>query len=155
MNLYVKSIFHQLQVANESLLELMGQIDVNLLDEKTDENKRTIRELLAHIVVIYAADYYIMEGSTQEEMNDFYKNHIPYSIEEMRLELDRNFNFLREQVSTFSEQDLTELKTSWWGVTYSRFEWLVEIVAHIYHHRAQLHTMLIEIGTHPQVRLFE
>lgn len=32
---------------------------------------------------------------------------------------------------------------SYWEVTYSRYEWLLEIVAHIYHHRGQLHAILV------------
>ncbi|WP_193767096.1 hypothetical protein [Lysinibacillus parviboronicapiens] len=32
----------------------------------------------------------------------------------------------------FTEVELQEEVTSFWGVTYSRYEWLLEIAAHIY-----------------------
>ena len=42
------------------------------------------------------------------------------------------------------------------GVTYSRYEWSLEIVAHLYHHRGQLHAMLVHCnGKDPKVPLFE
>ncbi|MDX8367074.1 hypothetical protein SLH52_17980 [Cytobacillus sp. IB215665] len=46
--------------------------------------------------------------------------------------------------------------TSYWGVTYTRFDWLLEIVAHLYHHRGQLHATLVHYYKQdPNILLFE
>ncbi|WP_234007866.1 hypothetical protein [Lysinibacillus sp. FJAT-14745] len=56
----------------------------------------------------------------------------------------------------YTEVDLQDKLTSHWGVTYSRYEWLLEILAHVYHHRGQLHAMLVHCcGIDQKVPLFE
>lgn len=43
----------------------------------------------------------------------------------------------------FYEEELHMEMTSYWGTTYSWYEWLIEITTHLYHHRGQLHSMLV------------
>ena len=56
----------------------------------------------------------------------------------------------------FNEEELHQEMTSYWGTTYSRYEWLLEIIAHLYHHRGQLHSILVHCyGMDLNVQLFE
>ena len=75
----------------------------------------------------------------------------------MREELIHNFSLLKEEVLELTGDMLSLESTSYWGVTYTKFEWLVEIVfAHLYHHRGQLQAMLVHCyDMDPRVPMFE
>ena len=75
---------------------------------------------------------------------------------EIKEALLSNYTFMEERFMEFSKEELHEEMTSYWGTTYSRFEWLLEIVAHLYHHRGQLHSILVHCyGMDLKVQLFE
>ena len=74
----------------------------------------------------------------------------------MKEALLSNFALLENRYLDYTEEELMQTTTSYWGVSYTRFEWLVEISSHLYHHRGQLHAMLIHcVGKDPNVALFE
>ncbi|WP_228116970.1 hypothetical protein [Priestia megaterium] len=75
-------------------------------------------------------------------MNDFYLQHPAYTKLELKAALVEGFNQLKAVYSSFDEQKLFSLQTSYWGCTYTCFEWLLEIQSHLYHHRAELYTLL-------------
>ncbi|MBD8842007.1 MULTISPECIES: hypothetical protein [Paenibacillus] len=55
-----------------------------------------------------------------------------------------------------TEDELLREKTVFWGGVHSRFEWLLDTQAHFYHHRGQLHAMLVHVlKREPNVQLFE
>ncbi|MGQ4667830.1 hypothetical protein ACUIJN_18725 [Metabacillus halosaccharovorans] len=56
----------------------------------------------------------------------------------------------------YTEAELQQRITSFWGVTYTRYEWLLEILATLYHHRGQLHAVLVHYyGKDPRIPMFE
>lgn len=143
MNSYCQSTLHQMEVAVTSIIEIMDCLTDEDLTIRPTPSKHSIGELISHISLICRADYLIAGGACQEEMDAYYEGKTIQNLREMREELTYNFNSLREEVSGLSEDMLTVETTSHWGVTYTTFEWLVEIVAHLYHHRGQLHAMLV------------
>ncbi|MFE8699223.1 DinB family protein [Cytobacillus sp. FJAT-54145] len=155
MKEYVKAVLHQLEVANDSILKIIDTINEVEIDEEILEKKRTVRQILSHIALIYKADFFIMSGASKVEMDRFYESSTPHSLLEIKEALVENFQFLYTNISRFSEEDFLTPMTSWWGVTYTKYEWLIEIVGHVYHHRGQLHTILIAKGHEIKVPLFE
>ncbi|WP_340015091.1 hypothetical protein [Paenibacillus sp. FSL K6-1318] len=54
------------------------------------------------------------------------------------------------------EDELLRETTAFLGGVHSRFEWLLDTQAHFYHHRCQLHAMLVHVlKREPNVKLFE
>jgi uncharacterized damage-inducible protein DinB len=156
MNSYCRYVFHQIRVAVKSIVEVVDCLEENDLQQRPTTTKQSIGELLGHIATICRADYYIAEGANQKEMAAFYSSVSLDSKEEIKEELLNNYTFLQEQFMRFNEEQLHEEMTSYWGTTYSRYEWLLEIVTHLYHHRGQLHSMLIHgCGVDLKVQLFE
>ncbi|MCR8849758.1 DinB family protein [Rossellomorea sp. SC111] len=156
MNVYCQSTLHQIEVAVESIIEIMGQLKEEDLTKRPTSSKHSIGELLSHISLICKADDLIAGGAGQEEMASFYSSKSMRTLAVMRNELRQNFHYLKERVSALTEERLIEETTSYWGVTYTRFEWLVEVTAHLYHHRGQLHAMLVHCyDIDPQVPMFE
>ena len=112
-------------------------------------------DLFRHIAVICRADHLISCEATIDEMSEFYKHNEPITLSEIRSRLGDNFQHLKKVYADYTQEELVEIKTSYWGVSYSRYEWILEIVAHVYHHRGQLHSMLAQNVREPLVTLFE
>jgi uncharacterized damage-inducible protein DinB len=140
--MYIASIFHQLEVAIRSLHHLLDYIDEEDLCIRPTENKHSVGELLTHIVLICKADAHIADGASETFMTTFHSQYKLTSINDFKQHLQTNFHDLQQQYMHLSETQLQQLTTSYWGVTYSKYEWLLEILVHIYHHRGQLHAIL-------------
>jgi uncharacterized damage-inducible protein DinB len=143
MNMYCQSAFHQLEIVIASISEMVGQLSEKDLDLRPTEGKYSIGELLEHIATIPAADGHITEGASKEQMERYYETVAMNTKEEIMDRLFENFSQLKAQFENYTEEHLYTETTSWWGVTNARFEWLIQIVAHMYHHRGQLHAMLV------------
>ncbi|WHY73858.1 DinB family protein [Fictibacillus enclensis] len=151
----IKPILHQLEIANRSILNLIDSMEASDLDISLGENKRNVKDLLTHISMIYKADVFIMNEAGQKEMEKFYSKHNPKTPREIKELLISHFEYLKDSIRHYREEDWLVVTTSWWGVSYSRYEWMLEILAHIYHHRGQLHTALSMNGKDLAVPLFE
>lgn len=143
MNNYCSIGLHQIEIAISSILKIIEQLDEKELDQRPTNGKYSIRELISHISLICKADYFISMGKSIEEMSMYYEIATQTTLENMKSELLNNFAFLQDEVTKLDEGELFEKKTSYWGVTYTRYEWLLEILAHLYHHRGQLHAILV------------
>ncbi len=156
MNIYCLSAFHQLEVVIASISEIVGQLDEEDLTYRPTPNKHSVGELLQHLAAIPAADGHILEEASEEEMNNFYQSLSFQTTDEILEVMFQHFSHLKAQFENYTEEHLYTETTSWWGVTYTRFEWLLEIIAHMYHHRGQLHSMLVHTyKKDPGVLLFE
>ncbi|MCA1012442.1 DinB family protein [Halobacillus halophilus] len=156
MNMYCQSAFHQLEVVIASISEIAGQLTEEELALRPTEEKYSIGELLEHLSIIPAADGKIAESASEEEMNALYQSYSLQSKEEILERLFDHFSQLKTQYENYTEEDLHTETVSWWGVTYTRYEWLLQIVAHMYHHRGQLHAMLVHsYRKDPEILLFE
>ncbi len=155
MNNYLSSVFHQIKVAIDSVIGILNQLSEADLQSKPIPDKRSYLELLAHISLICKADLLILNGASITEMNAYYEKNTPETIEEIKKNLIVNYNELVKEFSCYSEEDLFEHKESYWGVKYTRFEWLLEILSHLYHHRSQLHSYISIDLKQIKVQLFE
>jgi uncharacterized damage-inducible protein DinB len=154
-NIFVQATLHQLKIAVTSLDAILDELQEGDIDIQPVSTKRSLREVLAHACVLLKADCFIMNEATEAEMTLFYERNNPTTLEEMKVMLQENIEYVSLLFSSYSEAELLESKTSYWGVSYSRYEWLVEIVAHFYHHRGQIYQMIVEHISDPGVRLFE
>ena len=156
MNHYCDSALNQIKIALDSVLTIMEQLTEEELSVRSSSEKRSIQEQLEHLVTICKADLLIANGYGQEEMNEFYSSVKFKSLADIKRAALENFAYLSAAYKAYTENQLEEQVTSYWGVTYTRFEWLLEIVAHVYHHRGQLHAQLVYgMGKELKMSLFE
>ncbi|KAA0965052.1 DinB family protein [Sporosarcina sp. ANT_H38] len=156
MNSYCRYALHQIRVAIDSLVELVDCLEERDLQQRSTANKRSVGELLEHIATVCRADYYIANGANREEMAAFYSTVSLTSKAEIKEALMSNYVFLQGRFMEFNDVELHMEMTSYWGATYSRYEWLLEVMTHLYHHRGQLHTILVHCyGMDLKVQLFE
>lgn len=155
MNPYLISLFHQLNIVVNSIVAITEHLNERELDVRPVEGRRSIRELLTHIALICKADLLILNEATLQEMDHYYNENSPQTLAEIREILVRNYTDLIEEFSKYSEKELHITKKSYWGVTYTRYEWLLEILCHLNHHRGQLHTLITQNLKELNVALFE
>lgn len=153
MNTYLQNTFHQIQFTINSIKGLIEILDESDFQIAPIKGKRTVGELVSHIAILCKADLQIIEQATIEEMDAFYERYTVNSKKEMLQQLNEGY----EELVWFYENltDTFNRATSYWGTTYSYFEWLLEVLAHLNHHRAQLHLYIILLGKNPDVLLFE
>lgn len=156
MNPYCETALHQIEVAVNTIIAITGELKEIDLQFRPTSNKHSIGELLEHLAVICEADWRISLEATSEEMSQFYSKNSYKNIDSITENLQKNYQRLREHYLNLSEEQLLTKTSAYWGLTYTRYEWLLQIVAHLYHHRGQLHAMLVHCyELDPQVMLFE
>ncbi|MBO1579395.1 DinB family protein [Bacillus sp. XF8] len=153
--MFVQAALHQLTVAVDTSIEMLNQLTELDLQSKPLQNKRSLFEMCAHLSLICHADLLILNEATQEELHTFYLEHTPETIVQMQQTMLQGYNLLSKTFLSYSNDKLAEITTAYWGISYSRFEWLLEIVAHFYHHRGQIYILLVEHSKDPKISLFE
>lgn len=147
---------HQIEIAVETIIQIIETLTEDDVQKRPTADKHSIGELLEHLAVICEADRRIAKEAKQTEMEEFYTGVSYKTLASIKAGLLTNFKALKNEYLTLSEEELKEETTSYWGVTYTRYEWLLEILAHIYHHRGQLHAMLVHCYQQdPNILLFE
>ncbi|MEH6938544.1 DinB family protein [Bacillus sp. JJ664] len=153
--MYVESVIHQITYSVDSVIQIIDCLSEEDLHYRPVENKKSIGELIQHLCELMAADMLISNGATKIEMETFYESVKCHSIVELKALLLRGREQLINTYRLYNEEDLMQKKSSYWGVEYTRFEWLLEILVHFTHHRAQLHTLVVLKNSDMQVSLFE
>ncbi|RZT15530.1 DinB family protein [Fictibacillus sp. BK138] len=150
-----ESALHQLKIAVRSVMELCEQLPEEKIDLSPIQGMRSLRELLSHLSILMKADLLILRGASSEEMGVFYGSSEPETIAEMRAALVEGYRLLLYEFKDNSFEQLEEKVTSYWGITYSRFEWLLQILSHFCHHRGQVHILTREHIKSIDIKLFE
>lgn len=157
MNIYCQGIFKQMDIAVDSVIKLINTLSDEDLSIRPTAEKMSIGELLAHLSVLCKADFLIGKGVSEEEIDLFYEEAEPApNLDAIAQALLQHYNFLKEGIAQLDESELLQQTTAFWGGTHSRYEWLLDTQAHFYHHRGQLHAMLVHVlKREPNVQLFE
>jgi uncharacterized damage-inducible protein DinB len=157
MNVYCKGIFKEMDLAVNSIIELIETLSDEDLNIRPTEGKWSIGELLSHISVLCKADYLIGAGGSEEELDRFYEEAEPEANRKAIADaLIINYTYLKNGIAGLLEEELLQETTSFFGVVHSRYEWLLDTQAHLFHHRGQLHSMIVHVlKQEPNVQLFE
>ncbi|QPC45901.1 DinB family protein [Mangrovibacillus cuniculi] len=154
INLYLDAAFKQVEYCIATIGKMIESISVDQLEYRPLEGKRSLKELLSHLVIIGEADCLIAKGYSGEQMMVFYKGKQINSKAEMIKELERFIKYLKDYFYSLEEEELAEEFTTYWGEVYSRYEWFTQIIAHLHHHRAQVFDMMVQLGIEAEVTLF-
>lgn len=157
MNLYCQGMFNQMDMAIRSVLDIIETLHDDDLHIRPTPDKMSIGELLAHMSVLCEADFRIGAGASEEEMDRFYLDSEPaMNKQAIAHSLSLHYDMLRQGIEALTDKELLTTTTAYWGGVHSRYEWLLDTQAHFYHHRGQLHAMLVHVlRKDPKVRLFE
>jgi len=153
--MYVESVIHQLSFSVDTVIQIIDCLSDDDLHDRPMANKRSIGEVVQHLCELIVADLFISNSATKKEMDTFYESVKCHTIVELKALLLRGREQLIYTYNLYNEEELMQKKTSYWGVEYTRFEWLLEILVHFTHHRAQLHTLVVLKNGDMRVSLFE
>ncbi|MDO3411095.1 DinB family protein [Saccharibacillus sp. CPCC 101409] len=154
---YCQNVYVQLDVAIESLIGILRSLNEDDLTARPTEGKMSVGELLAHISMLCEADFRIGSGASQAEMEQFYSAAQPeLALPDIERALRHHYAASKQAAERLTEEEWNAPSVSYWGTSYTRFGWLLETLAHLYHHRGQLHAMLVHaLRKDPRVPLFE
>jgi len=153
--MYVESVIHQISFSVDSAIQIIDCLSDGDLHDRPLAHKRSIGELVQHLCELMAADLLISNGATKIEMETFYESVKCHSIIDLKALLLRGRDQLINTYSLYNEEELIQKKSSYWGVEYTKFEWLLEILVHFTHHRAQLYNLVVLKNGDLRVSLFE
>ncbi|QWU44854.1 MULTISPECIES: DinB family protein [Bacillus] len=153
--MFVPSALNQVKIAIDTSIQILSQYTESDLKIKPIESKRSLFEMYKHLSLICHADLLILNGITEKELHTFYIEQTPETITQMQQTMIQGYDLLSKTFLSYSNEELAEIMTAYWGISYSRFEWLLEIVAHFYHHRGQIHILLCEHVKDPNIPLFQ
>jgi uncharacterized damage-inducible protein DinB len=132
---------------NGSLEELFAQIQPDQLDWRPHENMRTVMELANHLAQVPSVDLKIMQGGTEAEVRALEASLRRSSPAELIHVWRSGVGAVAEFYDGLTaEQFSTQVGTAFYGHAMPLSEWLLEIITHGYHHRAQLFTYLKMLG---------
>lgn len=151
-------IFKQIQFQVESIKCLANKVDIFMLEQEIYPGGRTCFELLTHIALIPEADVMLIKGASEAEMHDYYhywqKEVTSIEVFEARLEL--SMNILMDFYNQLEEDELLETKMTYWQTRQTYLDWLLVILTHLTHHRAELHSAIKQFGEDTEtIQLFE
>ncbi|NGP44787.1 DinB family protein [Bacillaceae bacterium SIJ1] len=152
----INETMHQLDVVVETILKLMEKLDETHAETRPTSGKFSIGELCAHLSLIPEADWRIANEASEEEMALFYEKASPQTIKEAHHTLQCSFEYLKKDIASLLVEEWAQETTSFWGVTYTKFSWLLEILTHLHHHRGQLHALMVHVlAIDPEIPMFE
>lgn len=138
MNLFIR----QMSFVEKSILELFTAVDTTCWKDNNGSNCRSIFELCQHIANIPKADLMLARSISHQEIDSYYQQHEFQTMEEMKSYFIVHMAALNSYMVHMDEVERQRLSISYWGAKYTQEEWILEILLHLVHHRAQLHFSL-------------
>jgi uncharacterized damage-inducible protein DinB len=128
---------------------LIRMVKPEHLDYRPFPEMRSLLELLNHLAQIPAIDLLILRGAAEGEVQKAEQAWFRNTPDEAADALRQGSLALREYIDKLSlDQFENESGTAFYGRTQTNAKWLLEIVTHLYHHRAQLH-MYLKLNGYP------
>lgn len=138
-----KDLFAELEALRRSLAKLLPEMPPHAEDWRPHEQVRTAWELANHLVQIPAVDTAIAQEKAQPEIQQLERELIATTVDGLLAVWDRGVADATAYFGDLSPAAFeTQETTAFYGHRMAQKAWLLEIVTHTYHHRAQLFTYL-------------
>jgi uncharacterized damage-inducible protein DinB len=134
---------------------LLKKTEPSMYDFRPADNMRSFLELANHLVQIPHIDLAILQEKSEKDIRELEKKLSAENVAELTHVLDEGYHLLKSYFLSLSEEDFLnkETKAFYAEKGMSQAKWLVEIVTHAFHHRAQLFTYLKQ--TKHEVNMFD
>lgn len=142
-------LLHELEHGVRTTKGLVSRITPEQWDYRPKENMRTLLELTHHLVMLPATDLAILQEKQGPEFEKIEGDIKPVTDPERLGELmQQSYEALRQYMLSLSEEDFLHKATKpfYADISNVQVKWLIEIVTHLFHHRAQLFNYLKELG---------
>jgi uncharacterized damage-inducible protein DinB len=144
--MHQQNLVKGLQQLSGSLEELFSQIQTDTT-WRPRENMRTLLELANHLAQIPALDLAILQGSSEPAVRAMESTLTVLDPSELIHTWHLGLARVTEYFNGLTEEEFEQkVSTAFYGHKATQAEWLLEIITHTYHHRAQLFTYLKLLG---------
>lgn len=139
----------ELELAVRTSENLIKRIKADEWGYQPRENMRTLQQLVHHLVALPATDLAILQEKSQPDVAGI-ENRLAdvTDAEQLAEQLRSNYETLRQYFVSLSEDELLQKSTQAFYLEHGtvQIKWLIEIVTHLFHHRAQLYNYLKQLG---------
>ncbi|SFD75672.1 DinB family protein [Fictibacillus sp. FJAT-27399] len=142
-------LLEELELIVRTSTNLIGKISPNHLDYRPRENMRSLHELVLHLVSVPSTDLLILQEKSEEEVRELESevasDHEP---EQWIVRMKNGLQDVRSYMEQMPDEEFLQKKTKPFYLDHGTVQakWLIEIVTHAQHHRAQLFNYLKEQG---------
>lgn len=150
-----ETLLEEFYIVVRTTNNLLKKADPSVYDFRPADNMRSFLELANHLVQIPHIDLAILQEKSEKEIRELEKKLSAENVAELTHVLDEGYHLLKSYFLSLSEEDFLnkETKAFYAEKGMSQAKWLVEIVTHAFHHRAQLFTYLKQ--TKHEVNMFD
>jgi len=132
-------LLDELEWISGNCCRLLGMAKPEHMDWRPQEGMRTLAEVANHLAQIPSVDLRIMKGDSEQEIKDLEQSLMRQQPQQWCEELRGGVITLRHFIETLSLDDYENGSgMAFYGRTQTYANWLLEVVTHMYHHRAQL-----------------
>jgi uncharacterized damage-inducible protein DinB len=150
-----ETLLEEFYVIVRTTNNLLKKADPSVYDYRPAGNMRTFLELANHLVQIPHVDLAILQEKSEFDIRKLEKKLSASNVTELSHVLEEGYHLLKSYFLSLTEQEFLQKETKAFyaekGMTQAK--WLVEIVTHAFHHRAQLFTYLKQ--TEHEVNMFD
>lgn len=150
----MNDILNELKFISHTIEQMFEYVDEKIAHEYPVTGKMSVWEVCIHLTQIPTADLLIPKNYTKQQMTTYYKTNIPINVENAKVQFITGIQELIHFFESLSEAQLSKRFTTYWGSEYSRKEWLIQILTHLVHHRAQLYQYLLLLECDVEMVLF-
>jgi len=131
-------LLEELRKITENCCRLLSLAREEHLDYRPQEGMRSLRELANHLAQVPAVDLTILKGATEKEVQEAERSldrSDPAGWQEVLRDGQKELYRYIERLSLDEYENNSG--TAFYGRTQTNAQWLLEIITHLYHHRAQ------------------
>ncbi|MGV3488929.1 MAG: DinB family protein [Tuberibacillus sp.] len=142
-------IMHEMSLGVKSTISLLKKVNPADWGYRPAENMRTLKELADHLAAIPEVDLAIMNEKSEDDIHQLETKYAHMkSADELAQAMESGFKLFKEAISSLPEEVyLTkESKPFYADFSSTQAKWHVEVVTHIFHHRAQFFNYLKQLG---------
>jgi uncharacterized damage-inducible protein DinB len=144
--IFRQTLLDEMNVGVRTTRHLLDQVQESDWEYRPKEGMRSLHELAQHLCQIPAVDLAILQEQSQTQIQQLESSLVGTTAEDLGSIMEKGVRQLTQYMEALdSETFLTHQTKAFYadhGTTQVR--WLVEIVTHVFHHRAQLFQYLKE-----------
>lgn len=149
-------LYEELELITRTTSNLIAKIQPEDWDYRPAANMRTLRELVQHLTAIPSVDLLILqekkEAPVREQEKVFYSE---TDKDKLTAGMSNGLEDLKHYMNGLTDDDFLNRKTRPFYLDHGTVQakWLIEIVTHAQHHRAQMFNYLKALGY--EVNMFD
>lgn len=139
-------LFEELELIVRTSSNLIGKISPEHWDYRPAHNMRSLQELVYHLVSVPATDLLILQEKSEAEIRELEASIAANGVDKDKLIfwMTKGLADVKSYMNGLTDEEFMQKKTKPFYLEHgsTQAKWLIEIVTHAQHHRAQMFNYL-------------